>query len=733
MDARSGRRLRTFEGHPSGINALAYAPDGTRLASGGRDHTVRVWDVRTGKQLFFFAEHQGQIRSLAYSADGKKLASNCGKGELIVWDLDSGKPVHRVHSPKERVYGLAFSPDGKVLAAGCTGGLIRLYEVAGWKERVPLKGQSPHVSPAAFFEGGAKLLTVGSDRTLRVWEIASGKEIRHFGGAPNAFSSMAISPDGKTVTGGFPAGVLVVWDIATGKELRRIHQGSIAFVGSVAYSPDSRVLAAANMYMVRLWDPATGEQLNTTKESKGQVTCLAFSPDGQVLAVAGDPDDYLRLHDVRTGKVVRRLKGVTDRWSALAFSPDGKVLAGAEGYKTAPRLWETTGWKELPSLPKQGHWVRDMTFLAGGKELAFVSSPDLLLYDLGTGKERLRLGGRQQSVLTVAASRGVKSLATGDNGGGVSLWDQATGKLLRRMAGERQWYEVSFSSDGKSLAVSENRGLKDEEVVLWETATGATRLRLRGQSKAKISPTGREIATVDVGGKFHVWDAFSGRELASPQGHVVRVSCLAFSLDGKMLATGSPDTTVLVWDLNRIAKRPARNRPPLSPKELSGLWEALANADAAQAYRALGDLVEAGDEVEPFLKTALGNGATPDAAKIRRLIVDLDSFRFAAREKASEELSRLGRRSVSAMQKALSENPTPEVARRLESLLGKISKSGTDLTLVHFLRAVEVLERRATVPSRQILRSLAEGDPEDLLCVEVRASLDRLGERPGGR
>jgi WD40 repeat protein len=733
MDAKSGRRLRLFEGHREWANVLTYSPDGTRLAAGGKDKAVRVWDVHTGKQLVHLAGHQDQIFSLAYSPDGKKLASSGWDGETIVWDLETGKPLHRVPVPKQSINGVAFSPDGRLFVAGGLDGLIRLYEVDGWKARAPMQARGAFVKCLVFCDGGAKLLSAGADGTARLWDIASGKETRHFGGDEGFIRTVAISPDGKTFTGGCQDSVLVVWEFATGETRRRTQLGGRAAVDSISYSPDGRVLAAAGEYMICLWDPDDGKHLNASEESSGSVECLAFSPDGKRLTVAGYPDAVLRLYDVGTGKLLRRLEGDVGSWSSVAFSPDGKLLAGADGPQAAPRLWETAGWKELPPLPKQESWVQDLKFLSNSNELAFCSFPNLLMYEVASGKELFRIGSRQRPVFGATAFLGVRFLATANGLDGVSLWDRSTGRFLRRMVEKRWCRGVSLSPDGKVVAVSETLNSGDEGIALWETATGAERLWLRGQRKVVISPLAREIATIDEDGKCHVWDVFSGQELASPQGHVGRVTCLAFSPDGKTLATGSLDTTVLLWDLGKIVKRPARNRAPFSPKELAALWESMASADAAKAYRAIGELVEAAGEVEPFLKPALAKSPTPSAKEIGQMIVELDRLPAAAREKAAEDIARLGKRALPVIQKAMRANSSAEKGRRLATLFEEASKSEANLAQVRFLRAMEVLEHRATAPARQILRSIAEGDFEDLLTDEARASLDRLKEKPVGR
>jgi WD40 repeat protein len=726
-DAHTGRHLRQFERSEGWVSAVAVSADGTRLADGGEDKVVRVWDLRTGQRLLSLTGHAQQVNGVAFSPDGKTLASYCGRGEIMLWDLGTGKALHR-HAVGG-VGRLAFSPDGKLLAWGTSGGLICLKDVATWEERPPLRGHKSGVTGVQYFDDGRRLLSSGVDGTVRVWDLASGKEMRRFSGPQGNIRSLALSPDGKSVAAGCSKGLVVVWDFASGRVVRRIDQGGQMTVPVVRYSPDGKVLATARSFVVRLWDAATGEPLVPLEDPASSPRALAFSPDGHKLATTGDT--YLRVWDVATAKVAHRLRGTTGRWSAVAFSPDGRLLAGADGYKAAPRVWETATWQERHTLPRQAQWVEDLTFFQDGKGLAFACVPDILVYDLATGQKRFTFKTKLGQFRHLAGSPRGTTLVGMDQDGGFTFWDQATGAAvhqLRFRGGSPENFAVS--PDGKTVACATTA--PEPDIRLLEAATGAERLRLAGYAPVAFSPDGRYVAAVDFAESLRVWDALTGEERAMLDGHMARVVSLAFSPDGKTLASGSVDTTVLLWDVPRILKKPTQQIPPLAEKELAGLWDGLAGEDAKEAYRSLARLVDAG-EVEPFLKAALRKSGNPAAAEVGRLIKDLDSSVFATRERATAGLARLGGRAVPAIRKALRENPSPEQARRLEGLLAAVSKAGVDRGLVRMLRAVEVLEHRGTPSSRRLLEELAAGDAGDALCQEARASLSRLDGRPTGR
>jgi WD40 repeat protein len=541
------------------VNALSLSADGTRLAGGGSDRLVRIWDMRTGKLLRSLTGHSGQVNAVAFSADGKTLVSSCARGEIILWELGTGKPLHQVTMEKKNgVMRLAFSPDGKHLAWGGFDRLVHLRDVATWEERPPLRGHQSAVTGLLYFAEGKRMISCGADGTVRVWDLASGRELRRFGDPQGYIRSLALSPDGKEVAGGCMNGLVVIWDLESGKEVRRIEQGGQMAVPALRYSPDGKVLAASRSFVVRLWDAKTGKPLFPLEDQASSPLALAFSPDGKTLASTGE--NYLRVWDVGTAKVIHRMKGTTGRWSAVAFSPDGKLLAGADGYKAAPRVWETATWEEKCTLPRQRQWVEDLTFFRDGKSLAFACVPEIFVYDLATGQERFRYKTKGGQYRHVAGSPGLTTLVGLERDRGFTIWDQATGAEVHRFrhrGGNPDTF--ALSPDGKTVALDDST--PEPVIRLLETATGDERLRLKGYGPIRFSPGGGYIAAVDFTESLRVWDALTGEELAVLDGHMARVVSLAFSPDGKTLASGSVDTTVLLWDVPRVLKKARRQIP----------------------------------------------------------------------------------------------------------------------------------------------------------------------------
>jgi dipeptidyl aminopeptidase/acylaminoacyl peptidase len=460
----------------------------------------------------------------------------------------------------------------------------------------------------------------------------------------------------------------------------------------------------------------------------GGASGLAISPDGKVVASAGG-DNMVCLTDTATGKELRRWGAHSTFTRCVTFSPDGKVLATGSNDKEII-LWDPATGKELRRLAghaggmyKIGFTPDSKTVLSGGFD------EHIRVWDLATGKEKWSARAQRRVVYALAVAPDGKTLATGgDNEGTLRLWDLATGKQFRSWsAHSRCVYAAAFSPDGKVLATGGGEGV----ARLWDVATGKEVRRLGGHDTSGVyrvvfGRDGRTLATASYQRQVHLWELASGKEIYRFGDHGGWVWNLAYSRDGHFLVSASGDTTVVFWDL---AGRARRLKAP-TPAELDGLWRDLGGANPTRAYEAVRTLAGAAEQAVPLVRDRLRPAkAKVDAARIARLIAELDDDEFAVRERASAELDRLGLEAVPAWRRALAKKPGAELRRRLEELLRKHDKAGAPADQLRTIRAVAVLELAGTRQARRVLQKLA-GGPDALLAQQARSALDRLGRRP---
>jgi WD40 repeat protein len=296
------------------------------------------------------------------------------------------------------------------------------------------------------------------------------------------------------------------------------------------------------------------------------VESLSFSPDGKTLASACTHCS-IKLWDVPTGRNRTTLKEESPYlWGWVAFSPDGKMLATG-GFFNKVKLWDVRTLKGKILLDERRQCPETVVvFSPDGKTLASggVCRGEMELFDVASGKSKATLatwkGANPEGVLAMAFTPDGKTLVSAGRPDEIKLWDVATGKNTGTRKAPENFggtglfpppnAAAAFSSDGKRLATTTS---KENSITLWEVATGKLQFTLKGHTayvgSVAFSADGKTLASGCEDGTIKLWDVTGGKELATLKGHAGGVRCLAFSADGKVLGSGSADKTIKLWDM----------------------------------------------------------------------------------------------------------------------------------------------------------------------------------------
>lgn len=286
-------RAATFAQLKDEAWALAYSPDGRRLAIGCDDEkdtrTIQIRDTATKALVRSRLGHPGTVAALAYSPDGQWLASVSLSSEANVrlWDAATGRMLANLSGHTDHVRTVAFDPLGRTLATGGDDLSVRLWDVASGRSLAVLRGHTDAVRQVAFSPDGRTLASAGRDHKVRLWDVSTGKnkQILLLQGA-DIFGGVCFSRDGATILAVCETGAVMAWDTASGRLLRN-HQADEADLRCMAISADGRCMATGgNGGMVRLWDPETGQELLTIQGPKTRINAVVFAPDSQGLAAA---------------------------------------------------------------------------------------------------------------------------------------------------------------------------------------------------------------------------------------------------------------------------------------------------------------------------------------------------------------------------------------------------------------------------------------------------------------
>ena len=550
-------------GHPAPVRTLAFSPDGSTVATAGDEPIIRLWNVTTGQERGSLEGHSSWISSLAYSPDKKLIASGGAEKIVRLWDTATGKQVFGFPAASDDITCVTFSAKGGLLAAATgelatgtgtpttryvragKGGEVKIWNAETHAEIAAFKAHPEGVLSLAFAPDGRMLATGGAGNSVKIWDPATGQMSQAFTNLTGPAFSLAFAPGGSRLAAGIwnpysNAAEIRFWDTTTWKETAGLKSRAPP-VACIAFAPDGHTLASSGIdRVVRLWDLSTGLERATFKGHTGPVWALAFSPDGETLASAGW-DRTSKLWDVAR-KQEQDVHGDTSCYTA-AFTPDGELVACAGAGHVD--VWEVKRGKKAFRLPLKSVSDISVTLSHDGKTLAAAGSDSALyLFDLASHELRHRLEGHTEKIWCLAFSPDDRIVATGSGDTTLKLWDVATGTVRDTLAGHTSTVStLAFAPDGRTLVSG-----SWEQMIVWDLASAKALETLNGAAaRLAIAPNGRFFAAGTAVHGIVIRDFGTKQELGRITGHKDEIYKLAFSADGKTLATASWDGTAKLW------------------------------------------------------------------------------------------------------------------------------------------------------------------------------------------
>ena len=547
------RERLTILAGTNAVNSVAWHLDGKRLASGGADGTVRIWNAMTGRQIAAFAAHTDEVNEVAWSPDGKRLASASDDTTVKVWDPERGAELVICQGHTDFVNSVAWSPDGQTFLSGSRDKTIRLWNANQGTTIKTWTAQGRGAS-LTWNTNGSRFASGGAGDSVQIWDLNGAQAGRAYpiGAAGNTFGesashSVAWSPNDQWLAVGYPGDVAKVLDANSGTVVMEMHDNS-ADVYRVAWSPNGSHLATgcSGNGEIRIRDSVTGKAFQSFRGHLGRVNALSWSPDSTQAASAGS-DGTIKVWDVTEKERIRTVVQRPGQTYSLDWHPEGRYLAqgNTEG---SIWVWDTTTMAE-PIHLTGNTWIYRVAWNPSGTRLASGNRDgSIKIWDWPDGKEPLSIQAHPAEVRGLAWSPdGARIASLTGMEKGLKIWDARTGALLAMIPGP--WgLSLAWSPDGALLAAEGTWS----ELSVFDANTGSERLHFDAHRESirhlAWSPDGRQLASASDDNLVKIWDLATAREIQTLVGHGSRVYGVSWSPDGTRLATADWGGGIRIWN-----------------------------------------------------------------------------------------------------------------------------------------------------------------------------------------
>ncbi|MBM2816971.1 MAG: Choice-of-anchor protein [Ignavibacteria bacterium] len=591
----SATLMMTIFGHTNTINTLAFSPDGSNIASSGRDGLSLVWDVSSGVVKTVIPDFVSQT-CIGYSKDGNVIIGtdltnlnfwDTGKEKLIgkipvkglgkefsissngnevavisnspilvncqiqIFDINSLNLLSQIPTKSNGIYNISFNPKSDEIASFGNDYKIKFWNPQSGLLANSFNGDSSEPLTMQYTSNG-KQIAVLYPKYLKIYDITNGSEIMKLTAPKGNIYSISFNKDGSRLATAGTDSVITIWDMQTGSVLKQITgQGGSVF--AVSYSPDDALIAGAGeSKKILTWDPESGKLLSSLFSHFRNITCSAFSPDGSRFAT-GSYDQSIIIREASTGRYLQSFAEYCDWVSSVCFSPDGKQVAnGCYGWMIY--LWDPETGKMQNKLLGHNYIIKGVCYSPDGMYLASCSKDGKInLWDPKTGTVQKVLSDISSSGINcIAYSPDGNYIAGGSDDGVLRIWDVKTGGIIKDTSvGNNQIICLAYNKTGTQIAFGTQGSLNSICLMNLNTGTFITVTLNFKEVPLSLSfhPDGKRLLYGGSNSTVRLIDLSNFNMINSFVGHKASVNTVCFNPEGNLFISGSSDRMVKIWGI----------------------------------------------------------------------------------------------------------------------------------------------------------------------------------------
>jgi WD40 repeat protein len=555
----TGQVPKLFPGRTWSSN-IAFSPDGRKFAAGDLSGSIAIWSIDTTTPQLTIPGEGGGSFSLAFSPDGRLLASTSSNSGIIwLWDAQTGKAQRILYTGESQLRQITFGPDATRLAVSSYAGAVQVWDVTNSRALVTHRLESAS-DPAIAYSPNGRYLAAGGGDTLVVLDAANGQPILNLSTTISTINSLAFSPDSKLLAAGLNdqrRAPIRVWEIPSGNALPNL-PSVLGWVYSVAFSPTGAYLASVRSDgLLQIWSSPTLQLHSQLTDHSFYTGAIAFR-NNHLLLFSTQPQTLPWLWDTTTGQSLGTLqfpRGFDIPFILFSRNGERMIIASSSGEY---HIWNAQT-QTVSTIPGTGLRATS-AFLSPDSSLIAFATRDkrLVVRSTQTGEELLSLHTGLDMPILAAYSPDGSKLATSGSDGTTKIWNLRTGEQLHLFPGTAAVNMLEFSPDSRHLAISYNAGNSPGQIQIWDLSTAKSiqtfAISMDSFSAMAFSPDGKLLATAGPNQSIQVWDTNISQQPIATLPHFRLVSSLLFSQDGRQLASLTDNGTVRIWGVPAPSK-----------------------------------------------------------------------------------------------------------------------------------------------------------------------------------